>query len=298
MHKPDLYLAPGDPQLTRNQLISAPELYENLHDAAWCAVDCRSELMDRSAGRRAYAAAHIPGAVFIDLDDDLASPVGQTTGRHPLPDVTLLTATLGRLGIGNNTTVVVYDSGDGALAARAWWVLRWLGHTDVRVLDGGLAAWTDFRFPQSSDVVVARPAKFVCNVQDGLVITTAEICNAGANAASLKLFDARSAERFAGEEEPIDIVAGHIPGARSLPYPVSMNDDGRWKSIEALQALWQQHLGDDRLTEWVAMCGSGVTACHLALSAVEAGYREPRLYVGSWSEWITDSSRPIDRGYG
>lgn len=254
--------------------------------------------MDPMAGRRSYEAAHIPGAVFMDLNDDLASPVGQSTGRHPLPDVALITATIGRLGISNQSTVVVYDSGDGALAARAWWILRWLGHANVRVLDGGLAAWTEAEYPQSSDVVIASPAEFVSDIQNELVITTTEICDAGANAASLNIFDARDAARFAGEKEPIDTVAGHIPGARSLPYPASMNDGGRWKNVEALRELWQHHLGDDRGAEWVAMCGSGVTACHLAVSAVEAGYREPRLYVGSWSEWITDSSRPIGRGYG
>lgn len=250
------------------------------------------------AGRRAYEAAHIPGAVFADLKEDLAAPPGEFTGRHPLPEVTNITNTIGRLGINNNTTVVVYDSGNGAIAARTWWTLRWLGHTNVRLLDGGLAAWSASPLPLSSDVVTPTAAEFVSEVRDELVITTAEICDAGANIAGLNIFDARDRIRFIGEEEPIDRVAGHVPGAQSLPFPASMNDAGYWKSVEELRALWQRHLGDDRQAEWVVMCGSGVTACHLALSAVAAGYRDPRLYVGSWSEWITDSQRPIGLGYG
>ncbi len=284
--------------MSTKQLISARELNEHLHDAAWCTVDCRFNLSDPMAGRRDYEDAHIPGAVFADLNDDLASPPGQSTGRHPLPDVAAITATIGQLGISNDTTVVVYDSDNGAIAARAWWLFRWLGHTNVRLLDGGLAAWRESGLPLSADTVTANPTEFVSDVHDELVITTAEICEASANVAGLNLFDARTATRFAGEEEPIDSIAGHVPGARNLPFTASVNDDGCWKGQKELRELWQQHLGDDRQTEWVAMCGSGVTACHLALSAVVAGYREPRLYVGSWSEWITDSSRPIGRGCG
>ena len=249
------------------------------------------------AGRRHYEAGHIPGAVFADLSEDLSAPLGEFTGRHPLPEVANITSTIGRLGISNNSSVVVYDNGNGAIAARAWWTLRWLGHTNVRLLDGGFAAWSESGLPVSSSVVVPGAAEFVSHVRDELVITTAEICDAGADIASLKLFDARDRIRFIGEDEPIDRVAGHIPGARCLPFPESMNDDGYWKSVEDLQELWRRHLGDDRQAEWAVMCGSGVTACHLAVSAVAAGYRDPRLYVGSWSEWITDSSRAIGLGY-
>jgi len=284
--------------LKNKQLIAAEELKEHLQDKSWCTIDCRSELSDPKAGRRDYQAAHIPGAVFADLNNDLAAPLGEFTGRHPLPQVANITNTIGQLGIGNDTTVVVYDGGNGAIAARAWWTLRWLGHTNVRLLDGGLAAWSRSQFPLSSGEVAPSPVEFVSNVRDELVITTAEICAAGANIAGLNIFDARDLIRFVGNDEPIDRVAGHVPGARSLPFPASMNDDGYWKSVEELQDLWRRHLGEDRQAEWVVMCGSGVTACHLAVSAVAAGYRDPRLYVGSWSEWITDTSRPIGLGYG
>ena len=298
MHKTDFGPILEIAKLRNSQLIQSQELYEHLQDDSWCTIDCRSELSDPGAGQRDYDAAHIPAAVFADLNEDLSAPLDEFTGRHPLPDVANITETIGRLGIDNKTTVVVYDNGNGAIASRAWWTLRWLGHTNVRVLDGGLAAWSKSQYPLSSELVVPGRAEFVSRVRDELVITTAEICEAGANIAGLNIFDARDLTRFLGEEEPIDRVAGHVPGARSLPFPVSMNDDGYWKGVQELQELWRRELGDDRHTEWVVMCGSGVTACHLALSAVAAGYRDPRLYVGSWSEWITDSGRPIGLGYG
>ena len=298
MHKTDFEPILEIENLTNNQLLQAQELYEHLQDDSWCTIDCRSELSDPAAGKRDYDAAHIPAAVFADLNEDLSAPLGKFTGRHPLPDVANITATIGRLGITNNTTVVVYDHGNGAIAARAWWTMRWLGHMNVRVLDGGFAAWSKSKYPLSSEPVTPGRAEFVSRVRDELVITTAEICDAGANIAGLKIFDARDLKRFLGEDEPIDKVAGHVPGARSLPFPVSMNDDGYWRDLKELQELWSRQLGDDRQAEWVVMCGSGVTACHLALSAVAAGYRDPRLYVGSWSEWISDPERPIGLGYG
>ena len=298
MHKADFGPILEIAKLRNSQLIQSQELYEHLQDDSWCTIDCRSELSDPGAGRRDYDAAHIPAAVFADLNEDLSAPLDEFTGRHPLPDVANITETIGRLGIDNKTTVVVYDNGNGAIASRAWWTLRWLGHTNVRVLDGGLAAWSESKYPLSAEPVTKGRAEFVSRVRDELVITTAEICDAGANIAGLKIFDARDLTRFLGEDEPIDKVAGHVPGARSLPFPASMNDDGYWKNVKELQELWMRELGGDHQAEWVVMCGSGVTACHLALSAVAAGYRDPRLYVGSWSEWITDPERPIGLGYG
>ncbi len=284
--------------MSATQLISTRELNENLRAESCSVVDCRFDLSDSTAGRRAYKEGHIPGAVYADLNKDLAAPVGAGTGRHPLPDVPSITATLGRLGISNSTAVVVYDEGIGAVAARLWWMLRWLGHDNVRLLDGGLAAWTASGYSLSAKRVVAIPAEFQSVARYEMVLKTSEINESGADAASLNLIDARDRARYAGELEPIDTVAGHIPGARNLPFAESMDENGRWKSVDELRKLWGHHLGDDRRTEWSVMCGSGVTACHLAISALEAGYREPRLYVGSWSEWITDSNRPIGLGFG
>jgi len=281
--------------MSRHQLVGPNALRGELDNRDLKIIDCRFDLADPSAGRRDYAAAHIPGAVFLDLNDDLASKPKERTGRHPLPDVARIEETIGRLGIGNTTPVVVYDNGNGAVAARAWWTFHWLGHTNVRLLDGGMPAWNAAKHPLNGAVVTPAPAEFVAHVRNELVITTAEIFTNMDDVESLNLLDARDASRFAGEQEPIDKVAGHVPGARNLPFPVSLNADGRWKGREELGELWSRYLGHSRQTEWVAMCGSGVTACHLALSAVEAGYREPRLYVGSWSEWITDPRRPIGR---
>ena len=276
-----------------SQLISPHELNEQLGQDELRVIDCRFDLADPSAGRRDYEVAHIPGAVFMDLNEDLASCPDEKTGRHPLPDVETIEKTIGRLGIDNSTSVIVYDGGNGAIAARAWWIFRWLGHNDVRLLDGGVSAWSASEFMLSPTHDAIPPVKFVARVREELVISTSEICADIESINSLKLFDARDAARFAGDHEPIDRVAGHIPGARNLPFVESLEVGGRWKDGEQLRELWSRHLGDDNGAEWVAMCGSGVTACHLALSAVEAGFSEPRLYVGSWSEWIRDPGRPI-----
>ena len=281
--------------MINHQLSDPNELLRQLDSQDVKIIDCRFDLADPSAGRREYDASHIPGAMFLDLNKDLASRPKKQTGRHPLPDVARTEATIGRLGISNTTPVVVYDDGNGAMAARAWWVFRWLGHDDVRLLDGGMSAWKAANYPLNNAVESAEPAEFLADVRDERVITSEEIYANVADVESLNLIDARDASRFAGEHEPIDKVAGHVPGARNLPFPESLSDGIRWKGREELNELWSRYLGPGKQTEWVAMCGSGVTACHLALSAVEAGYREPRLYVGSWSEWITDPSRPIGR---
>ena len=288
----------GGFRLSIRQLLGCQELSGRLECSDWRVIDCRFDLSDPTAGRRDYEVAHIPGAVFMDLNEDLAAGPEAGTGRHPLPEVALIEGKIGRLGIDHSTTVVVYDGGNGAMAARAWWIFRWLGHENVKLLNGGWAAWAASGHPVSSDLGAVPPAKFVAKVRNEMAVTTDEISSSMENTSAMNLLDARDAGRFAGEHEPIDKVAGHVPGARNLPFPESLNDDGSWKSAEELTALWSRHLGDNKQIEWVAMCGSGVTACHLVLSAIVAGYREPRLYVGSWSEWIADSKRPIGLGEG
>jgi thiosulfate/3-mercaptopyruvate sulfurtransferase len=281
--------------LHRN-LISAKDLESCLDGPDIRIVDCRFDLVDPLAGRRAYEQAHIRGAVFADLDRDLAAPISSGTGRHPLPDVVQLSETLGRLGIGNNTDVIVYDAGPGALAARAWWLLRWVGHERVRLLDGGLQQWVADARPIRAGEEHAAPSTFLPRPNNEMIVTTAELARDVEGIKALNLIDARDAARFRGELEPIDPVAGHIPGSVNLPYTLSLNEDGLWRSREELASLWTGVLGGDARTPWIAMCGSGVTACHLAISAMEAGFREPRLYVGSWSEWIRNPERPIGLG--
>lgn len=279
-----------------SNLIGAGELGEHLGDPAWRIIDCRFDLGDASTGFRNYLASHIPGAVFADLDRDLASPVGPQTGRHPLPDVSVFEDFLGRIGIDETSQVVVYDDANGALASRAWWLLRWTGHRHVRLLDGGFAAWSREGQSTSAGQETPVPARYRARPRDELLITTEQLIEVGANIGELRLIDARDSQRFRGELEPIDPVAGHIPGSVNLPLTCSVNDDGTWKKRERLEAIWREVLGGDKSRPWAVMCGSGVTACHLALSGIEAGYVEPRLYVGSWSEWIRDRSRPVAVG--
>ncbi|MDH5622274.1 MAG: sulfurtransferase, partial [Gammaproteobacteria bacterium] len=261
-------------------------------------IDCRFYLSDVTQGRREYAEGHVPGAVFMDLNADLASVPDATTGRHPLPAVEAIAAKIGRLGIDNRSNVVVYDTDTGAMAARCWWIFRWLGHSKVQLLDGGLAAWRRSGLPVSSNVPAPNTVNFIARPKASAVIGTNELEGLIGTDNMPTVFDARDTGRFAGMHEPIDPVAGHVPGARNLPYTESLAADGRWKSPTELEALWRRYLGDGKETRWVAMCGSGVTACHLALSALEAGYAEPRLYAGSWSEWIRDRRRPVETGAG
>jgi len=281
-----------------SNLISAHELLARIDDPNLRLLDCRFDLSDPKAGRRAYRDGHISGAVFADLDLDLSAPVSAQSGRHPLPAVNTLGDTFGRMGIDDATSVIVYDANDGALAARAWWLLRWLGHDRVRLLDGGIDHWGSFAGPVRKGEEQASLRSFVARPRHDRVLTTEELVREPGSIAKIRLIDARDSARFRGEVEPIDRVAGHIPGSRNLPYPVSLNDDGTWKAPELLEAIWLDVLGNDKSVPWCAMCGSGVTACHLAISGVEAGFREPRLYVGSWSEWIRDPERPVGLGQG
>ena len=279
-------------------IIGAQALQSRLDDPDWRILDCRSDLGDPRAGLRAYRQGHIPGALFVDLEDDLSGKKGDHTGRHPLPEVADIEQRLAALGIDSKTTVVVYDSDSGALASRAWWTLRWLGHQSVFLLNGGVDEWQrrGFGLTDAEEAVAARD--FRARPRNDMVLTTSEIAENLQTIRALNLCDAREVGRFQGRFEPIDPVAGHIPGARSLPLTESLNDDLTWKPRAELEAIWDERLGTDRYVEWAVMCGSGVTACHLAISGLEAGFREPRLYAGSWSEWIRDSERPIGLGKG
>ena len=282
----------------RSNLITTQELGPYLGRADVRIVDCRFDLGDVHAGRIAYEVGHIPGAVFADLDTDLSAPIQPDSGRHPLPDISDFAATLSRLGIDESIEVIVYDDAPGSLAARAGWMLRWAGHERVRLLVGGYQAWKTQRLPVVGGIERAEHRHFVPVSRDGMIITTAELSDAVENIEAMNLIDARDVPRFRGELEPIDAVAGHIPGARSIPFQVSLDKDGCWRPRKDLQHLWSEVLGEEKDTAWIAMCGSGVTACHLAISALEAGYSEPRLYVGSWSEWIRDPARRVALGDG
>lgn len=278
------------------QLISVDDLTALLGSDDVRVVDCRFSLLESSKGHADYAAGHIPSAVYAHLDDDLAAPETSASGRHPLPSADDFVATLRRWGISNDTQVVVYDDASGGLAARLWWMLRWLGHSRVALLDGGFAAWREADGPISVDTPEPAPGSFVGQPDDGMTIDVRELEQRLAADGSFLLVDARDAARFRGEVEPIDNVAGHVPGSRNLPFSDYLDGAGRWLAADALATAWEPLPVSDRAREWAVMCGSGVTACHLALSAAVLGLPEPRLFAGSWSEWIRDPGRSVATG--
>lgn len=276
-----------------NYLIRVDELRQQLNEPHWRVVDCRFDLMQPAKGCEEYRQDHIPGAQYANLDQDLAGPVTASTGRHPLPAADAFALTLSAWGIGEDSQVIVYDHASGAIAARLWWMLRWLGHEHVAVLDGGYAAWQKGGYPVSHRDETMVRARFQPLPDAGLIISTDELLASLKAGGGPPIVDARASLRYAGSSEALDPVAGHIPGAVNHPFSESVAADGTWKSRDELQAGWAGVFGDARGAAWVSMCGSGVSACHLALSARLAGYPEPRLYVGSWSEWILDPDRPI-----
>ncbi|MEM8768402.1 MAG: sulfurtransferase [Pseudomonadota bacterium] len=246
-------------------------------------LDCRAALGDPAYGQRVYAEGHIAGARYLSLDDDLAAPAGDG-GRHPLPDPEGLSSRLQALGLNDADQVVVYDDAGGAFAARAWWCLRWLGHEAVAVLDGGLQAWPA---PLSTELPVIEPGDFS---RRPALTRTIDAGTLSTDPDAYRLVDARTEARFRGEEEPIDPVAGHIPGAMCRPFQENLGADGRFQAQAALAARFPA--GDNV----VCYCGSGVTAAHNILAMCAAGLPEPYLYAGSWSEWIRDPERPIGTG--
>ncbi len=277
-------------------LISAEQLQSRINDAGLRILDCRFVLSQPDAGRESYLQGHIPGAVYADLDKDLAGPVVSGSGRHPLPEAADLAMTFGRFGISNDTDVVVYDDGSGALAARAWWLLRWMGHEQVSLLDGGLNRWQAVGMALDVGEVTVAEKKFAGSPKCEWVLKTDEILMHAGDVEQLLLIDARDEARYRGEVEPIDKIAGHIPWAINLPFQRSLNSDGTWKMATELRDLWADALHKAPNEKLSVMCGSGVTACHLIISAGLAGLPQPRLYVGSWSEWIEDPTRPVATG--
>jgi thiosulfate/3-mercaptopyruvate sulfurtransferase len=276
-------------------LIDVDSLQKLLGDPRLAVVDCRFDLLNPGAGRQAFLAGHIPRARYADLNRDLSAPVGPGTGRHPLPAPDAFAATLGRLGVRNDSQVVAYDDANGSFAARLWWMLRWVGHGAVAVLDGGLRAWTAHGGALEFGDAEVREEQFTARLRLQSVVSTAEIERDLHHPGTL-LVDARAPERFAGIVEPIDPVAGHVPGAVNHPLTLNLEADGRFLPAAELRRRWQERLAGRDARNVVAMCGSGVTACHNLLSLEAAGLRGGKLYAGSWSEWIRDPSRPIARG--
>jgi thiosulfate/3-mercaptopyruvate sulfurtransferase len=283
-------------EMTQGPLIGVDALAKHLADDEWIVVDCRFTLTDAPAGRKAYERGHIPGARYAHLDNDLARAPRPTDGRHPLPDAEEFAATLGRWGITPAAMVVAYDDGSGAIAARLWWLLGWLGHERRAVLDGGFAGWQQAGLPIDSQVPTVVPRRYErTGLSNGVPVVTSNELPARQAAGGL-LVDARAAPRYRGEQEPIDPVAGHVPGARNRPFSANVTASGRFRPAHELRAELDQLLAGRAPTQLIAMCGSGVTACHLLLAMEHAGLGGAALYAGSWSEWIRDARRPVATG--
>jgi thiosulfate/3-mercaptopyruvate sulfurtransferase len=274
----------------RNPLMSADELGALLAGGRDVAVlDCRFASGDREAGRRAYEAGHIPGAVYMHLDEDLAGPIGEHGGRHPLPDPAVIAAKLGAAGVGADTQVVVYDGGAMPAAARCWWLLHYLGHEQVQVLDGGFPAWVAGGHPVTAELPRPVARTFVPRLQEHMVATMEEVRD---RPAGQVVVDARSPGRFAGQPDPLDPKPGHIPGAVNRFWMDSLAPDGRWKGAADQAARFEGLPAPEQI---IHQCGSGVTACANLLAMAIAGLPGARLYVGSWSDWCTYPENPVER---
>jgi thiosulfate/3-mercaptopyruvate sulfurtransferase len=276
-------------------LIPSAGLAAHLDDAGWIICDCRHDLVNVEAARNAYRESHIPGARFVHLDQDLSAPLTGRNGRHPLPDRDWFAQRVGELGITNGMQVVAYDASGGCYAARLWWMLRWLGHEPVAVLDGGWDAWIKAGMAVSASMPEMTPARFARGAALAGAVSAAEVANE-LGAGRHRLVDARSPDRFRGKNETLDPVAGHIPGAMNRFFKLNLAEDGRFKPAEALRREFSSALGAVPPPEVVHYCGSGVTACHNLLAMEVAGLAGSRLYPGSWSEWCSDPARPVATG--
>lgn len=276
-------------------LIQAEELALRMDAAAVRIFDCRFDLARPDAGRTMYAAGHVPGAMYADLNVDLSAPPTAASGRHPLPSPATFEAWLRTRGVNLGSVVVAYDDGNAAYASRLWWMLRWVGHDEAFVLDGGLRRWTALGLPTDTRVPTPTPGDFVARPRPQMVADAAQVM-AGIGDGAIRMLDARGPERYRGEVEPIDPVAGHVPGARNHPFTTNLGPDGRFLPASQLKASLAGPLGEVAPQGTIAMCGSGVTACQLLLAMEHAGLPGGRLYAGSWSEWCRDPARPVARG--
>ena len=276
-----------------DSLISAAQLRDELESPDLLIIDCRFDLADAGKGERMYHESHLPGAFYAHLDFHLSSPITPRSGRHPLPNRDAFGRWLGECGFDGGQQVIAYDDSGCAMASRLWWLLRCMGHQKVACLDGGWQAWMNVAGPLSADVPETKPGEgFDGGLASGCVAGTAEVV-ANIDEQDFLLVDVRAAQRFRGEQEPIDPVAGHVPGAVNLPLTENLDGNGCYKSPALLRELYAPLIERLPVERQVHMCGSGVTACHSVLALAWAGLGLPRVYAGSWSEWIRDPERPV-----
>jgi len=281
--------------MTYTTLVSTDILNQQLNNPNWIIIDCRFSLADTEAGAKAYRHGHIPNARYAHLDKDLSSQITDFTGRHPLPNFSLLAKKLGAWGITNNSQVIAYDDAGGAFAGRLWWLLRCMGHDKVAVLNGGIKQWQKQGLPVTTILPAVKPTVFRAYLDDSAWLNAIQVQN-GTARKSICLIDARTPERYRGEQEPIDPVAGHIPGALNRAFQLNLDSNGLFLTPEQLREQFNRLIGTNALKQVVHYCGSGVTACHNLLAMEHAGLTGSRLYAGSWSEWIRNKNRTVAKG--
>jgi len=279
------------------QLLNPQQLADLQADSGLVILDCRFSLDDPAYGQRSYNNGHIPCAHYADLNQDLSAPViSGVTGRHPLPEIDNLLGKLHQWGVSNQSPIALYDDGPGAYAARAWWLLAWLGKRDgVYLLDGGLQAWQEAGLALDCSCPTTTGGTFTGQADNSLLLDAHALLGR-LGSRDLTLLDARGLPRFRGEIEPIDAVAGHIPGAQCAAFTDNLDATGRWRNPQELRQRFQAYLGERSPDSLVAYCGSGITACHNLFALCLAGFDLAPLYAGSWSEWITDPQRPVATG--
>jgi len=278
--------------MTYTTLVSTDILNQQLNNPNWIIIDCRFSLVDTEAGAKAYRYGHIPNARYAHLDKDLSSQITDFTGRHPLPNFSLLAKKLGAWGVTNNSQVIAYDDAGGAFAGRLWWLLRCMGHDKVAVLDGGIKQWQKQGLPITTALPAVKPTAFRAYLNDSAWLNAIQVEN-GTARKSVCLIDARTPERYRGEQEPIDPVAGHIPGALNRAFQLNLDSNGLFLTPEQLRKQFKQLIGTTSPEQVVHYCGSGVTACHNLLAMEYAGLTGSKIYAGSWSEWIRNKNRTV-----
>jgi thiosulfate/3-mercaptopyruvate sulfurtransferase len=281
--------------MTHTTIVSTADLAAHLDDPAWIVLDCQHDLMKPALGREAYAREHIPGALFVAMDEDLAGPKTGANGRHPLPTADALGALFSRLGVAAGKQVVVYDAAQNMYAGRLWWTLKWLGHDAVALLDGSLTKWKAEGRALSAASSTAKPATFVAHPREDMKVDVAFV---NVHLKDRQIIDARAPDRYDGSAETVDPVGGHIPGAINRFWKSNINADGSFKSAAVLRAEFEALLAGRKPAEVIQQCGSGVTACHNLVAMEMAGLPGSKLYPGSWSEWSADPARPMAKGSG